>query len=273
MKYGLLPLPPDPRDLSVGAVFTLPALEDLPDDFALKTLEVKNQGESDFCSAYSSCTVSEIQEGVKLEPSWSFAISKTLSGDAEAFGQDLRTMMKAHVKFGAIEEELSPLSVDNKNSDYLRHIENWPPELRQASLWHKKASFMDCKGPYDAFDNIRACMWKFRKEKRAVVSGLLWGWPIETERINDIGTPEGGHAIAYIGWQGECLRMQNSYGKNAGRNGVHLVRRSVVNKYVDMYGAFMFQDIKPEEARWYKENGKKADRSWVINLLASLFGI
>lgn len=271
MRYGLLPLPKDPRDISVGALYSLPKLSEIPDKFSIDTLEVKDQEESDFCAAYSSCTVSEIQEDVALEPAWSFAMSKTLSGDADSYGQDLRTMMKTHVKFGAIEKKQSPFSIKNKSPDFLRRIKNWPTELRQKALYHKKGSFMDCKGPYDAFDNIRACVWKFRKEKRAVESGIMWGWPVDTERINDVGTPEGGHAIAYIGWNGEYLMMQNSYGKSAGRNGVHLVHRSVVNKYVDMYGAFMFQDLSADEAKWYRDNGKKVDQSWVITLLQSFF--
>ena len=272
MQYGLLPLPKDERDLSVGAIYSLPKLSEIPDSFDIETLEVKDQKESDFCSAYSSTTASELQEGVRLEPSWIFAMSKTLSKDPDSFGQDLRTIMSAHVKFGGIEERTSPFSIENKSSDFLRHAENWP-NLRKNALWHKKCSYMDCKGNFDAYDNIRACIWKFRKEKRLVVSGLLWGWPTETERINDVGNPAGGHAIVYKGWKGEYLIMQNSYGRKAGRNGVHLIHRSVVNKYVDMYGAYMFQDITPDEARWYKENGKKADKNWLLNMIATLFGI
>ena len=271
MIYGLRELQKDERDLSVGALFSLPKLEELPDSFDIPTLEIKDQGESDFCAAYASCSASEIQEAKKLEPAWTFAISKTLSGDVDEYGQDLRTIMKTHVKFGAIEKSDVDQSIKNRSADHLRRIENWNDKLRRIAIYHKKASFMDCKGPYDAFDNIRACMWKFKNEKRAVVSGVKWGWDSDIEKIDDMGTPKGGHAILYRGWKGEYLLMQNSYGKDAGRNGVHLIHRSVVNDYVGRYGAFMFQDISPEEARWYLNNGKKADRSWLLNLISTFF--
>jgi len=270
--YGLLPLPKDTRDLSVGAIYTLPALKDIPDRFEIHTLEIKDQKDTDFCAAFSSCTASEIQENVLLSPEWTFAMSKTLSGNVDDYGQDLRTIMKTHVKFGALEKRDAPFSVDTHGSDFLRDIKNWS-DLRQKALYHKKASFMDCKGPYDAFDNIRATMWKFRKEKRLVESGLLWGWDTKIEKINDIGNPMGGHAIVFKGWKGDYMIMQNSYGRKAGRNGEHLVHRSIDNKYVDMYGAFMFQDITPEEARWYRDNGKKVDTTWIMNLLLSLMGV
>jgi hypothetical protein len=272
MRYGLLPLPKDTRDFSVGAIYTLPALKELPDSFDVDTLDVKDQKESDFCAAFSSCTVSEVQEDVRLAPEWTFAMSKTLSGNVDDYGQDLRTIMKTHVKFGALEKRDSPFSVETRSPEFLRDIKNWP-DLRHKALWHKKASFMDCKGPYDAFDNIRATIWKFRKENRVVESGILWGWDIHTERINDIGNPEGGHAIVYKGWKGEYLVMQNSYGRTAGRNGTHLVHRSVVNEYVGMYGAFIFQDITVDEARWYKTNNKKVDASWIMNLLMSMVNL
>lgn len=274
MQYGLKPLPPDTRDLSVGALYTLPKLSEIPDSFDVGTsLDIKDQQESDFCSAYASTSASELQEGIEMEPAWLFAMSKTLSGDVEDWGQDLRTIMRASVKFGGLERRHSPYSIQNRSADFLRRAENWDDALRAKALEHKKASFMDCKGQYDAFGNLRATIWRFRKEKRAVVSGLLWGWDTKAERINDIGNPQGGHAILYRGWKGEYLIMQNSYGKEAGRNGIHLVHRNVVNKYVSMYGAYMFQDISVEEARWYRDNGTKVDKNWLINLWRSLVNL
>ena len=51
------------------------------------------------------------------------------------------------------------------------------------------------------------------------------------------------------------------------------LERYPIRTRVDMYGAYMFQDITPDEARWYKENGKKADKNWLLNMIATLFGI
>lgn len=273
-KSGLLPLPPDSRDLSLGALYTLPKLKDLPNKFELDILGIKDQRSSDFCTGYATCYISELQEKVKLEPSYSFALSKELSGNIDSYGQDLRTGMKTHVKFGAIEEKQSPYSVKNKSPDFLRDIKNWEGELRLKALAHKKSTYLAVTSTfYDDFDTIRATIWRFRKEKRGVVSGVQWDWDSKQERIDTFTGKGGGHAIAYIGWDGDYLKLVNSYGRDAGKGGFHWVHRDVVNHYATMYGAFMFVDLSKDEARFYIDNGTKADVNWVIQLLQTMLKV
>ena len=106
---GLNPLPPDNRDFKLGAAFTLPALSELPAEFEHPILGISDQGNSDMCGAFSSCSASELQEGVKLVPEYQFALIKELEGgDVDSFGADLRSIMKSHVKIGALEEKYRP---------------------------------------------------------------------------------------------------------------------------------------------------------------------
>jgi hypothetical protein len=131
---------------------------------------------------------------------------------------------------------------------------------------------MDVTGPYTPFDNIRAMIWKFRKQKRGVVSGVDWGWTVKQEKLITIEKGNG-HCIAYTGWHGDYLVIVNSYGINAGKKGKHLIHRDVVNAFVDKYGAFMFADISPEEARYYLTNGTKVDVNWLRQLLSTFINM
>lgn len=267
---GLRETKPDSRDLKLGSITTLPKLEELPKEFILEPLEIKNQQNTDFCSAFSTCAMSELQEGVLLEPSWSFAIGKMISGDMEEFGQDIRVALKTHVKYGAIEKSITPYSLENQSSEFLRDIRNWP-NLEEKAVSHKKKTYFKVTGNLDNFDNVRATIWKFREEKRAIGFGILWGWSSYKIKIDDPKTSGVGHMITAIGWkeiEGELyLIIQNSYGTQAGENGKHYFSRAVTNDAVEKYGAYMFLDMDKETVKWYIENNIKLEDSWFARLL------
>lgn len=253
MKHALHKLKKDRRDFQLGQYFDLPSLSDLPDEFILPAFEAKHQGGSDFCTAYTTCALSELQEGVRLEPAWSFAVSKQISGDIGFYGQDLRTAFKAHADFGAVEESECPYNVQKQSVRFLRDIKNYPPLFEKAKK-HKKQSYFLVKGKYDYFDDIRASIWFFRDFKQGAGSGLLWSFPTDQAQIPNVVNKEGsGHAIPYIGWKkinGEpYLVARNSYGPGAGENGDFYFPRKVVNYFAEMYGAFMMVDVSPEEVK------------------------
>lgn len=256
-KYGLKELQPDDRDFALGAAFDLPKLEDLPQEFLLGVPKVEHQANSDFCAAFASCYLSELQENEDFEASWTFAKSKELSGDPAEWGQDLRTIMKTHQKFGALKKEDSPYSLKEKDETFLRHIEKWP-ELKDKAEPFKKKSYFKVVGRYDDFDNIRAAIYKFREEKQGVILGLLWGWPIDQVNLDAVPYSGFGHAVACLGWavrNGEQkLVIINSYGTEAGESGLHYVSRGVINMFASKYGAFMMVDMPDnmgkDEIQW-----------------------
>lgn len=254
MHYGLKPTPEDERDYQLGAFYSLPKLEELPDKLTLP-YTVKDQGQTDYCSAYTSCAMSEPQEGVELEPRWSFAVSKMLSGDPEEWGQDIRTALKAHVKHGAIE----PTPIPNNS----RHIQAWPTELFDKAIVHKKQTFWKVTGPYDHFDNIRAALHKFQSP---IGTGVDFGWPLSQVYLGTIHRGQG-HAMTIVGYTPDSLIYLNSYGRKAGADGIHYVRRDVVNFFVEKYGAYFFLDISREDAQWYLENGIKRGDNWLVQLI------
>lgn len=271
IQKGLRETPEDTRDFPLGALITLPNLSDLPERFALDALDVKDQGATDFCTAFASCTVSELQEGVLLSPEYSFAVSKMLSRDPEEWGQDIRKALKAHTKVGAIEQKDAPFSLENKTPEFLREFSNWPGHLLPLAGFHKKKTYWKITGPYDHYDNIRAALYFFRNEKRGVVSGVVWQWPVETFFLEGTGDNGFGHCIAYLGWdrlpKNEGLVMQNSAGPEAGITGRHLVSRETVNKFVDKFGAYMLIDLSSEEAEWHLNNEVKLHDNWLVGFV------
>ena len=261
-RFGLRELPQDKRDFQLGAFFALPDLNDLPDSFEFTTqFSIKHQGDTDFCSAYSSCGVSELQEKVVLHPEYSFAASKRISGNVDAWGQNLRDACKAHIKHGALpEKELSELDKawDASTSRHFSHYEKY----RGKALPQRKKSYMQVTGPYDPYDNIRATIWKFKEEKRAIMIGIVFSWPLEQYILNTVQESGFGHALYITGWDDDGLVAVNSYGESTGKNGKHRITREVINSFAPRYGMYMFVDIDAEEAKKTMERFTWTTSSW-----------
>lgn len=267
-NFGLTPTPYDSRDFTLGAVTSLPPLDTLPTWYIVEPYFIADQKDSDFCSAYMSCSMSEPQEGVQLEPSWSFAKSKELSGDVNEWGQNIRTALKTHIEYGAILKDFSPYNNNIKPTSFLRDIKNWPDLLTNAYKQRKK-SYFKVTGQYDNFDNARAAMYKFGN---VIGTGVLWGWKMNNIYLRTIPTTGTGHAVSIIGFTKmddgqDVLILKNSYGTNVGLGGLFYVTRDVYNHFSNIYGHYMFMDISKEEARECYEKGIKLDDHWLVKFI------
>jgi len=259
-KFGLKELPFDKRDFQLGAFTVLPPLEELPDEFELTTpFPIKNQGDTDYCSAYSSCGVSELQEEVESFPPYSFAGSKEISGNLEEWGQDLRSACKTHIKHGfAPVEHINEAQIGD-----LRVFSNYSDTTHREALKYRKKSFFAVTGDGDSFDNIKRTIWKYREEKRGIMIGVIWSWRLSDFFLAQPAQSGYGHAMYITGWRkvaGEdYLVVVNSYGEEAGKNGKHLASREVINAFVPRFGAYMFLDYDPEEIKVLMER-----QEWVM---------
>jgi len=226
----------------------LPKLEELPESFEFTTpFPVKDQKQTDYCSAYAACGASELQEEVELYPEYSFALSKELSGNPDAWGQTLRHAQKAHQKYGAVEANLALELAQNID---LRRLESYPREWLKKAIKHKKKSYFKISGRYDHFDNIRASIWKYREEKRAIEIGLIFGWPLPQYKLDTVQQQGFGHAMYVTGWANDdTLIVVNSYGLSAGQNGKHKISREVINAFIGRFGAYMFLDLDPKDVK------------------------
>ena len=267
IKFGLQPTPPDARDFQLGQITFLPDLDTLPAEFLIP-YSLKHQRSTDFCSAYMSCAMSEPQEHAVFEPSYSFAVSKEISGDKDGWGQNLRDALKSHVRTGALPIEFSPFSVDSKPSDFLRDIENWKAITPNLTELYRKQSYFKVTGQYNAFDNARTALHKF---KSPIGTGVLWGWSLSRTLLDTIPQGGFGHAVTIIGftkWENgeDVLILLNSYGKEAGKDGLHYITRDVYNHFANFYGHYMFLDLEKEDAKWRLSWNIKLEDNWLIQL-------
>jgi len=265
---------PDKRNFKLGQVFNLPKLKDLPREFCLPKRPIKDQGGSDKCTAYASCSASELQEDVELNPDFTFAVGKDIEGNPDSWGCDIESMLKAHTKIGAIEQKDVPQNFV-PNSTEARYLKNWDTSLVEKAHLNKKETYFEIEGPYDAFDNIKASIWYFRDTKKAAIIGVVWSWGNKTY-IDSVDDDGGGHCIHIIGVKlhkgKEYLIVPNSYGENFGDKGYNYLSREVINHYVDMYGAYMLVDMEREDAEWYINNKIKKDDNWLVQFFKLAMG-
>jgi len=238
---GLLELPVDKRDFNYPKVFG--AIKKTTDeDFIIGKTEILDQDNSDYCTGFSTCSASAIQEGKILNPFWSFAVSKMISGDLDAYGQDLRTALKVHTKYGAIEDMV----------DKGRSINEYPSDLFDKAIEHKKQSYFSVFG-IDLFNEIRSALWT---HKSACITGAVWknDWSNAKDGIitEEIGDEMGGHAFIFIGQKKIndkiYLVAQLSNGIEFGDKGLFYFPKEVINRDC-RFGTFCFIDMPVEEAR------------------------
>lgn len=269
---GLNPTPYDPRDLRLGKIFGYEKPENVPmRDFLIgAALEIKDQGNTDMCTAHGVASASEYQEGVALDPNYQFAKIKQLLGKTDGWGADLRVACKSATKYGSLPKEKSPFSFTEKGRDFVADWKNWPFECDVAAVHHRKAGFYKVDGPYSLFDNIRAALFRHNEEideNRAIIVGALWrdSWTIAPNGVIPKSyEPNGfGHLFIIVGQKiinyEPYLVIQNSGGKEIGDKGYFYMPKETANREFTRYGAYMFKDLAPEIARenisWLTKTG------------------
>jgi hypothetical protein len=271
---GLRPTPRDKRDFSLGAIVPQWNITSVPNkDFLVgDVIGIKSQKLSDFCTGFSVCAVSELQEGMALNPCYQFAKIKQIEGSYAGWGANLRSAAKSVCDWGSIEADKG-YTVEEQPRDFLANWANWTGYDTDAEK-HKKRSYVSVDGQYDFFTNIRIALWQFRDEKRGIIVGTTWrpSWTYAEHGIvpKAEDTNYGfGHAIAIIGQKmiGDepYLVIQNSYGEMAGDKGFYYFPKEVVNKEFAPYGAYMFIDMPKEEVKKKAWSLRMRITEWIKN--------
>ncbi len=283
--HGVLPKTEDRRDLVGGVLFSLPKLEELPLEYEVSIPQdwILDQGQTDTCAGHAAALASSLQEGVSLDPLFTWIMARAVSNYAvDDFGVQVREIMLAHVKIGAIERSQAQYTV-NDDPQKWRDISTWDvASLQKKAIVHKKGSaiFIDASQEYDLFDTIRATLWKFKDEKVVVVIGTHWPYPANVAQI-DTWLPSGfGHAYVFNGWNKNGIQLKqvcahgktvNSWGSNVGDRGRFYIARDIINREVPTFGAGFFHDETPDKLRWYADNGVKFEDAWYKGLGLALF--
>lgn len=271
LGYGLNLVSPDERNYKLGSVFGIPLLSDIPkEDFLIADPEVSNQGNTDACTGYSSAMLSGIQENLPLSPKYQFAQIKKKLNDLNGFGADLGTACKSLVDPGSLELKFElPLATRDEFANW----NNWPSNLDELAKAHRKKTYFELEAHPDIFDSIRANLWKFREEKRAILTGALWRpeWTASGGVIpKKYGNSGFGHAFIFIGQKfinGEPhLVAHLSNGTVIGDKGRFYFSREIVNKECS-YGNFMVQDIDRECAEYMIETGRTVEDVGLVKKL------
>jgi hypothetical protein len=267
---GLQKTPRDEKDFPFGAVFGHAALKDLPLEYRVADpIVIKDQGQTDMCTAYALTAVSEDQEGIALDPFFTFGQTKKITGETDAWGADLRSACKAGVvgflpvQPGKMDTITLPPTQELR--DAAAASQDVTEEERAIARRYAKRSFFSVSGPYDPFDNMRSAMWVARAERRSIFTGCDWRetWTDMPEGVVDeLGTsPSFGHAVKVFGWESEPaaddrLLLQLSNGTDIGKGGIFSLRRDVVNQAFS-YGAFTFMDMPREDAEAALQRSRK----------------
>ena len=162
------------RDFSYSRYFGSPEVAPSIDFVIAEPLEVKDQQNTDMCAAFSLSSVSEDQEGILLEPAYTFAKIKQVMGDWKEYGGDPDSACKAAIKFGFLKKQDSPYSLDSKDRNFLANYENWSGACDELAYEHRKKAYFKADGQADLFDSIRAVLWQNRLEKRSIFAGIYW---------------------------------------------------------------------------------------------------
>ena len=270
IRFDLKKTRRDKRDYSYRRTFGAVSVSELPEEYIIKPFRIKDQGSTDFCTAFASTEVAEDQDNIEFDPGYHFQKSKLLEGGWREWGVNIRTACQVAVDYGFLPKNYSPFIIGQTDRDIIANPENWKPELDTLAAQYKKQRYFSADGFNDLFDNIRMAMWMNKDDNASVITGSLWrtDWiyaPVIPKLYSS--SMQGGHAFKIIGWKkidNEIyLVIQNSWGDDMGDEGLYYFPRSVVNKEFSYGGAFLFSS----------KEGTIKKMSLMITLLSKLVGL
>jgi len=284
---GAQETPFDSRDAKFGKLFGLTVVEELPEEFQVPMMSIKDQGNSDFCTGYAVTAASEIQEGVELCPEFQYAMTKQLSGESiEAWGANIRDALKSAINYGSLAQALVPenLRYNGRNRDLVANPLSWNEGLSAEADKHRKKAFAQADGPYDMYDNIRTTLWEANKEylesgdvskRRVIVTGSMWRnqWTrAEGGEIPEEFIAGGfGHAFVIKGWRKDGKLVAHlSNGTNIGKDGDFFFSPVTVNREFHFGGAFTLIDEDKETIKQLTQMNLSIKWKWLARIIVAI---
>lgn len=274
--YGLTATPKDDRDLPLEPVFGAAQPIELPKSYVVsKPLMIKDQKNTDMCTAFALTAVSEDQELVELSPEYTFWKTKQITGKPDDWGADLRSACKSGVQrhggFLPVSRYATPVVYDSSVRDNAARGVGFSKDHDWAAKKYAKKTYFKVNAVGDIFDGMRSAMWQTRDEERSIFTGIDWRptWN-GLKEIEKVGRGSSyGHAIKIFGWESyrteDFLLAQLSNGVGIGDKGIFKISREVINTQCT-YGSYTLMDMPREQAEY--ELGKVG---WFRYWLNSIF--
>lgn len=230
---GLLPSPPDSRDLLLSYIQSPVPIRELPENYIIPyVLPVMNQGQEPSCVGFSCALIKgekerREQNQIDFDGSWIYKKAKEIDGIPNTPGTFFRIGLKVLKDFGA-----KPLD---------------QPEIMASK--YKIGAYV--KVDDTSLNGLKSAIY----QNGVILSGFIGsneGWQSAYIRPPKAGEKTWGHAIAFIGWKKDYLIFQNSWGLNWGDKGLGYVNVDVYpvleawSVLVDLPNDLIFQEEKPK---------------------------
>lgn len=219
--------------------------------------------------------------GDYFDPLFFMSKIKQIRGEYKAYGANVRDACNAAVTYGFIRKNQSPFTYNenkttDKTRDFLANWLNWPKSLDVLAAINRLGSFFAVDGPYDAFDNFRSALYK--NYQTGVNCGILFGlnwrpeWTYMAKGMivdNYTLSLGDGHMVYLRGvtyFNGiPYIKMQQSWGKDIGDNGIFYLPRNVINaEFAANYGAFILKKLSKMLASYYNDNNLQIGSNWLM---------
>lgn len=206
---------------------------------------VKDQGDTNYCTAYGVSSASEYQEGIELSPEYQAAREGQLAGSPIVNGCDMRTALSSAVKFGALPSP-APLRFPDTEGEHDGWIkpalpQSFPSALDSQAEPHKKGSYYAVtfggREDLDAFDSARVALWFGHPTNAVIIAGGFWfnefNYPQKSGLVGNPTKPITRHCYLIIAWkiiEGiEVIGIQSPQGKDHGDGGLIWLTREQFN--------------------------------------------
>ena len=230
--FGGVPSPRDIRDYKLSAAAMQPHI--YPESFLLKPVRIKNQDCQPTCTAHALASLVEFfnyqETYINDKFSTDFIYGCRTDDDYLGEGMYLRDGLKVLQKYGDVLYDKLPGNTDVPTARK-KVFTNFDQLVIQAepnkvNTYYKIQNIQELKHALVNDGPVPAVMKWF---KSATLINYVYTYP--TTQVDDY------HAVLIVGWDKDCLIIQNSWGKKWGKNGLFYIPISKMNEvFSEMYG-------------------------------------
>lgn len=269
---GALFSPKDVRDYKLVATASN---VDLPEEFKLPMVRIKNQGKIGSCVAHSLSEVVEYfnkqQHNVNYVMSTDFIYGNRRTSDYKGDGMVVRDALKAVQKYGDI--RATKMSTNSEAPKAIETFEANYETLKDEAYRSRISAYVRLVTPAEVKE--------FLFSHGPVVISMEWYSDFHVDAQGfltstyDKDAVKGGHCMVLYGWTKEGWLIQNSWGTNWGTKGTCILPYEHTEKIREMWGVTDEIEDNPDDETIKKPLDSPfgqflaAILNWILNLFSS----